>query len=212
MRAERTLSSVSSYTAVFHKRERIGEALNEKETIYLKFMKPFKVYMKWIKDPSYGREAIYVDGDNNNLVKVRECGLAGLINLNLDPAGSIIMKGSRHPMTDAGIENLVQLIRRETGRGVKNNEIVVINIGEEIVYGRKTRKVEFFFPAYVTKGYYCYRAIINIDAENDLPIKVSLFEHGDRLIESYGYESLRLNAGLTDDDFDPANPEYAFRK
>ncbi len=77
MRAEQTLSSVNSYAAIFHKQERIGEALNEEETIYLKFMKPFKVYMKWIKEPSYGREAIYVDGGNNNLVKVRECGLAG---------------------------------------------------------------------------------------------------------------------------------------
>jgi outer membrane lipoprotein-sorting protein len=212
MRAEQTLSSVNSYTAIFHKQERIGEALNEEETIYLKFMKPFKVYMKWIKEPSYGREAIYVDGGNNNLVKVRECGLTGLINLNLDPAGSLIMKGSRHPMTDAGIENLVQFIEREIRRGMKNKELDVIDRGEEFVYGRKTRKMEFIFPSSVTKGYYCYRSVLNIDIETDLPVKVSLFDWSDRLIEKYGYESLQLNANLTDADFDPDNPQYAFRK
>jgi hypothetical protein len=30
------------------------------------------------------------------------------------------------------------------------------------------------------------------------------------LVEDYGYEDLKLNAGLTDLDFDPQNPEYRF--
>jgi len=210
-RAERTLSSVTSYAAVFHKQERIGDTLNKKETIYLKFMKPFKVYMKWIKEPSCGREAIYADGSNKNLVKVHECGLAGFMDLDLDPGGHIIMRGSRHPMTDAGIENLVHFIGREIRTGMKNKELDVIDRGDEIVYGRKTRKVEFIFPSSAIKGYYCYRSILNIDIETDLPVKACLFDWKDRVIERYGYESLHLDPGLTDTDFDPSNPEYAFR-
>jgi Protein of unknown function (DUF1571) len=30
------------------------------------------------------------------------------------------------------------------------------------------------------------------------------------LVELYGYEDLRLNAGLTEKDFDPANAAYGF--
>ena len=32
----------------------------------------------------------------------------------------------------------------------------------------------------------------------------------DELIEEYTYLKLELNVGLTDTDFDPANPEYKF--
>ena len=30
------------------------------------------------------------------------------------------------------------------------------------------------------------------------------------LLESYTYYDVKLNVGLTEDDFDPANPEYRY--
>jgi len=210
-RAEQRLSKVESYVAVFHKQERIRGNLTQKETVLFKFKKPFKVYMKWIKEPYYGRESLYVEGCNNNYIKVHECGFLGL-DLDLDPRSSLVMRGSRHPITDSGIENVVNLIGRELRKGIRKGEISIRKQGEETIYGRYTRQIEIVFPESSAKGYYCYRAVINIDAENELPIRVQIFDWDNRLVENYGYEAVAMNAGLTDADFDPRNPAYGFRK
>jgi hypothetical protein len=82
--------------------------------------------------------------------------------------------------------------------------------GEETVYGRKTTRLEGVFPKEKTTTYYCHRAVVNIDTELKLPIKVQIFDAADVLVETYGYEDLRLNAGLTEKDFDPSNAAYGF--
>ena len=44
--AEATLARTDSYTAIFHKQERVKGTLKAEEVAFLKFGKPFKVYMK----------------------------------------------------------------------------------------------------------------------------------------------------------------------
>jgi len=208
--AESILSRTDSYTAVFHKQELIQADLTDEETIFLKFKKPFKIYMKWIKGPYKGRESLYVEGCNKNRVKVRECGLAGMMAVDLDPGGSLIMKGSRHPVTDSGLENLVKLIRENLRKGTKAGDADFRVHGEEIVYEQRTQKVEITFPRNRAKGYYCYRAILNLDTGRHLPVRAQIFNWDNALVESYGYEAIKLDAGLSEADFDRNNPEYRF--
>jgi hypothetical protein len=209
-RGEALLSATDSYTALFHKQERINARLTDKETIYLKFKKPFNVYMKWINEPYKGRESLYVEGNNGNRIKVHECGLASMITLNLDPKGTLIMQGSRHPITDSGLENLVKLIRVNLKKGLKTGEVGSRSHGEESVYGQRTHKVEIIFPGNPKRGYYCYRAVLNIDVITELPIKVQIYDWNNEIVESYGYEDVRLDARLSEADFDPDNPGYRF--
>lgn len=208
--AEATLAKTDSYTAIFHKQERIQEKLTPEETIFIKFKKPFKVYMKWVKEPYKGRESLYIEGHNDNLIRVREYGIAGIITVNIDPKGTLGMKGSRHPVTESGIENLVKLIRRNLEEGAGARDIVLREQGEERVYGRTTRKMELILPKNKAKSYYCHRALINLDVETRLPIRVQIYDWDDTLLESYGYEAVKLDAGLTEADFDPRNAEYRF--
>ncbi|HUL31260.1 MAG TPA: DUF1571 domain-containing protein, partial [Thermodesulfobacteriota bacterium] len=77
--AEAFLDRTESYTAVFHKQERVNGWLKTKETVSLKFKNPFKVYMKWIEDPGRGREVLYVDGWNDNRILLREPGFMGVV-------------------------------------------------------------------------------------------------------------------------------------
>jgi outer membrane lipoprotein-sorting protein len=51
---------------------------------------------------------------------------------------------------------------------------------------------------------------MDFDLESKLPLRIEIYDAGDRLMEQYGYEDLRLNVGLSDRDFDPANPDYRF--
>ena len=58
-------------------------------------------------------------------------------------------------------------------------------------------------------------ARIVIDTECDVPVHYEAYEwpaKGQKpfLSETYSYYDLKLDIGLTDRDFDPDNPEYAF--
>jgi outer membrane lipoprotein-sorting protein len=209
-RSERVLDGVDNYTAVFHKQERVKGKLLPAETIAVKFKKPFRVYMKWVAEPHKGRETIFVDGANKNRLKAHEGGLLGVVTVNLDPNGDQAMKGNRHPITDSGLEKLVAKLAVNVRLGQSKGELVVRDGGEETVYGRKTTRLEGVFPKEKAATYYCHRAVVNIDSELKVPIKVQIFDATDALVEMYGYEDLRLNAGLTDKDFDPANAAYGF--
>ncbi len=207
---EKSYAEIESYTAVFHKQERVEGKLSQEETIFLKFKKPFKVYMKWIKAPFKGREALYVEGWNNNRVKVHEGGLLGLVTVNLDPQGRQAMQGNRHPITDTGLGNLIKILGNNVRKGLDVGELEFRVSGEEIIYGRKAQKVELLLPKSRTKGYYCHRAVIHVDLETTLPIRVQIFDPDDLLMENYGFEELNPRTGLTDYDFDPDNPAYKF--
>lgn len=208
--AEAALAGVDSYTAVYHKQERIEGELLKKETIFIKFKKPFKVYMKWIQNPYKGRECLYVAGSNDNRIKAHEGGILRIFKLNLNPRGSRAMKHNRHSITEFGLENVVRIFTREVRRGIEFGELEVKKHCEERVYERTAQKFEAFFPKERGKGYYCQRALIYMDIEKKVPIKIHIYDWEDQIIENYGYEDLRLDAGLTDADFDPKNPEYKF--
>lgn len=208
--AESILAQVESYTAVFHKQERVKGWLKTEEIVYLKFKKPFKVYMRWIEDPGKGREILYVDGWNDNRILLSDPGFLGVVIMNLRPQGPIAMRGSRHPITEAGLGHLVKIFRDNLNRGLRSGELEYRRGKEESVYGRRIQSLELIFPRDSRNGYYCYRSVISIDIEKKVPIRVQVFDWEDRLIEDYGYEDLRLNVELSDADFDPKNPEYRF--
>jgi outer membrane lipoprotein-sorting protein len=208
--AEVCLDKTESYTAIFHKQERVKGWLKTEEIAYLKFKKPFKVYMKWIEDPGKGREILYVDGWNDNRILVRDPGFLGVFIMNLRPQGHIAMKGSRHPITEVGLEHLVKMFGDNIRKGLRSREFECRRGKEGTVYGRRIQSLELIFPRDHRNGYYCYRCIISLDIEKRVPIRVQVFDWEDRLIEDYGYEDLTFNAGLTDADFDPRNPKYKF--
>jgi outer membrane lipoprotein-sorting protein len=207
---EKAYSKIDHYTAIFHKQERIKDNLNQEETIFIKFKKPFKVYMKWIKDPYKGRELLYVDGWNDNQMMVHEGGIMNLLTVSLNPKGSMAMKGNRHPITESGLGKLIKLIGENVSRGIRNDEFALREEGEEVVYGRLTHKLELIFPKDTAKGYYAFRGIVNLDVKSKVPLKVQIYDWNNILIESYGYEDLKINPGLTDVDFNPKNPKYKF--
>jgi hypothetical protein len=208
--AEMKVAQIDNYSSFFHKQERVKGKLKEEEVVFLKFKKPFKIYMKWVKDPGKDREVLYVEGWNHNKIKVHEVWMKTNFTLDLDAKGFLAMRGSRHSITESGLENLLRVLGRDLCGGIQSGEFTYRELGEEVVYGCQSMKVEYLFPKDKTKGYYCCRAIINIDTETKIPIRVRIYDWEGLLVEDYGYEGLKLNAGLTDADFAMENPEYHF--
>jgi hypothetical protein len=209
-KAEATLALTDSYTSIFHKREMINGRMSPEEIVFMKFKKPFTVYMKWTGKERRGTEVIYALGWNGGHLRAHEGGLLNIINFNLDPDGSLAMRGNRHPITDSGLEHLVRLVGRNVRRGLAAGEMVFRDLGGETVYGRRARKLEGVFLREPGRGYYCYRAVLYMDEGTTIPLKMLLYDWNDALVEDYGYENTILNAGLKNADFDPKNPEYRF--
>jgi len=207
---EAAYARVTSYTAVFHKQQRVAGQLLPEETILLKYKKPFSLYMKWIRSPYKGSELLYVAGGNENQVRAHRGGILRFVTRDLDPGDSELMADNLRPVTSTGIGFLFDIVAINIRKAIKAGELTFFDRGEETVYGRTTQILEVEFPKERVQDYDGYRFVINQDIESKILIRIRVYDRDDQLIENYGYENLDLDAHLTDADFDPKNPEYHF--
>ncbi|MEL7496459.1 MAG: DUF1571 domain-containing protein [Planctomycetota bacterium] len=220
-------SEVDDYTAIMAKRERINGTLGKTNYMSLKVRcprtdaqgnkVPFSIYMKFVKPrDAVGRECIWVDGQNKSQILAHEGrGIGSLRTFHLDPMGMIALRGQRYPIYDAGIENLIlKLIEkaerdRAAGHCIVNyDEVKTINKREcnviELVHNEHRAPFEF------------HKAQVFVDKELQLPVRYVAYDWPKQvggkpeLMEEYTYFNIKLNVGLTDADFDPANQSYKF--
>jgi len=209
--ADKSYLQVRDYTSVMVSRERVRDVLLPQERILLKFQKDFKVYMRWLEGPSSGREGLYVSGAYDGKFLVYEPkGLQRLFTAALDPTDARVMDQSRHPVTDVGIGRLLEIVGENARRAFRNGVLRVVDRGIGEVAGRRVRQVESVLPRDPRAGYYAYRVQLAFDEELRLPIRVTVYDWSDQLVEDYIYGELRTNPGLSTRDFDPANKEYGF--
>jgi hypothetical protein len=207
---ELSYARVNDYVAVFHKQERVNGRLLPEETILFKFQKPFKIYMKWIKEPFEGREALYVEGKYGNKLIAHKGGFFGFLTLSLDPRGSLAMEGNRHPVTEAGLGHLVEGLRRDIESAVRNEELEITRLDEERIKDRPCVVVEARSNPRSGRKYYASRMILHVDKGMLLPVGVSFYDENDQLFERYAYTDLKVNVGLTAMDFSRYNDAYRF--
>jgi len=222
-------TQVVDYTAILVKRERIEGVLGQHEFATLKvrnrkfengkLVQPLSVYLKFLKPSSVaGREVIYVENENEGNIVAHEGGFKGkfLPTVSLAPDGMLAMRGQRYPVTEIGVENLiVKLIERgetskrfsdvtcdfRTNAKVKDTECTVL----EVKQPTRDPALEF------------YKAQVFIDNNLNLPIRYIAYDwpqsedSGDlEVLEEYNYLNLKVNVGLTAQDFNPYNEDYNF--
>lgn len=217
--SRRRYQNVQDYTCTFYKRERI----NGRETpTYVLSMKarsqPASIYFKFQRPTANaGREAIWVAGRNGGKVIVHDVGLGKLVagTLHLDPRGSRAMEDNRHPISDAGIGHLIATVSHHWEREMKPGDSQVTIQPGVLVGGRPCTLVESGHAQ--RQSHFMYHLVkLYIDQETGLPIRFEAYDWPRRpglapeLLEEYTYMNLRLNAGLSDRDFDPSNTQYSF--
>jgi hypothetical protein len=223
-------NGIADYTCTLVKRERIQDKLGEPEYIFAKVrnrkvangktLQPFSVYMYFLKPTTVkGREVIFIQGQNDGKLIAHEGGPGGkyLPTMWLRPEGLIAMRGQRYPITEMGIENLVyKLIERgekDKARGTSNTEVTFHK--EAKVNGRVCTLLQIKHPKPAPNLDF-HMAQIFIDDELKVPIRYVSYGFAGRegeplpVIEEYTYLNMKLNTGLTDHDFDPANKDYGF--
>jgi hypothetical protein len=219
--------SVRDYTATIIKRERIGGKLSDYHYLDAKIRHertegglvavPFSVYLKYLSPKNVkGREAIWVEGRNNNKLIAHEAGLVGLFPVYLKPDGMLAMHNNRYPITKIGFKNLIEELIEKAEEDRNKGDCEVNFYDEAKVDGRPCRMIEVIHPERDPRFDF-FRAQIYIDKELNVPIRYAAWTWPLRegappvLEEEYTYRGLKLNVGLTDRDFDPDNPAYNFR-
>ena len=205
-------SNVRDYSCSFEKRERLEGRLGEKQIISMKVRhQPFSVYM-FFHQPYQGREVLYIDGQNNNELTVLEAGFKRRLGpMNLDPNGWLAMRGQKYPITKVGIRNLMAEAIAYAEADTKFGECDVKTDLNTNIDGRPTTLVQIQHPV-PRREFRAYITRIFLDNELRVPIHYDAYMWPEAqgqsppLEESYTYRNMKLNVGLTADDFDPKNP------
>jgi hypothetical protein len=127
------------------------------------------------------------------------------------------MANNLYPITDIGLENLVvKLIERAEREKKVGGECEVQFMKNAKINGRVCTLIQVKHP--VKRPEFDFNlAQIFVDDELQIPIRYAAYGWPEKpggqpvVLEEYTYLNLKINPGLTDEDFSPENPNYRFR-
>jgi hypothetical protein len=216
------LDSVQDFRCVLVKRERINGRLRDYDYIATKVrrqelkdgkvVKPYAVYMQFLAPRKLrGRIVIYVEGQNDNKMVVRNGGTRfDYVTLKIAKDSEAALRETHYPITELGLVNVVSRLAEQVC-----DDIVADPLGENTTVAffrgakideRSCTHIRVTHPQ-KAEGLDFHIANVYVDEELRVPIRVEGFdwpaeEGGDPiLMEEYTYTKLKLNVGFTDDDF-----------
>jgi len=201
------MEDVADYEAVFVKKEIIDGRLVEQK-IRIRFREqPMSVYLKYI-EPHPGREVLYVEGRNNNQLKVKDpSGLLALVGpVSLDPTSDMATKDTVYPITAIGIRNMVDRLLEHWLNEISSRDLTVRHYPNAHMGDVACRVVE---AAHTQPGPHAeyHKVRLFIEKETGRPIRIQHLgfpsQRGGKapVIGDYAYLNLKTNLGLTDRDF-----------
>lgn len=226
-------ANVKDYSATIVKRERVNGVLLDYNYMAAKIRQeqvnergevvtPFSVYLNFVAPETVkGREVIWVKGRNGDKLTAHDGGtgiiasIRSAVTVNLDPTSPRAMQGNKYPISDIGMQNLLNKLIEVAELDMKHGEVDVKTFEGTKINGRVCTCLQTVHP--VQRDHFRFHiARIYIDDEHKLPIRYESYgwpqtEGGKPpLLEEYTYLDLKLNNGFTDRDFDATNPGYNF--
>ena len=219
---------LDDYTAKFVKQERGDDGLlGEESVIQMKVQTrlrgdtedaPMRVYLDFQAPAAKkGRKVIWAQDLYDGKMVVHEVGmLLGLKRIWLDPNGVLAMQGQRYPISQIGMVRLVEKLIERGEKDRNNPDIQVVLTKDYKFDGRSTELIQVRRGEPTEDEEDFSLAEIVIDKERQLILLYRSFGWSDNnegsapMIESYSYQDVETNVGLTDEDFSPDNPAYNF--
>jgi hypothetical protein len=213
------VAALKDYTATLTKQENINGELHEAQVMEIKIRhEPFSVYIKYVyPQAKKGQQAIFIKGQNDDKIKGHGVGIERRLGtLNLDPDGIIAMRGNKYPITEIGVLNLIDKLLEVGYQDSKFGECTVNYTENGVkINGRECIMIHVEHPN-PRQNFRFHIARIFVDKELNMPIRYESYDwprkegESPKLLESYMYTNLKINAGLTDADFDYTNPAYDY--
>lgn len=208
--SRKALQDVRDYTADFSKVEQIDNRLIE-GSMDLKFREtPFSVKLRCRSKPDAGREVIYVAGENDGKLIVREPGLKSIIGaIELATDDPKVKEDNRRPITEIG---MLQMLDIETALWRADRESDPANVEVTFFSGVKfgDRECDGFELKHLKRNSKDQFALTRMyfDCQTKFPVQVEHFNRAGAddsdlaLVEKYTYSDIKTNVGLGESDFD----------
>ncbi len=202
--ARNAYSAVQNYVCLFEKEEVADGKLADKEHIYLKFEKPFKIFMHWQNDPKKGLQVLYERGRHDGKLGIHKPGLLlGLMPVVfLEQDSPWVREGSEaYDIEDAGIGTFLEDLDEETSVAAKEGRLRTVSGGAVELEGIHGEQFDVYFDGTTPESdVMAYHVRVVFDSVTQLPLYQELYDWNDRLTGRYVYKDLRLNVG-EDPDF-----------
>ncbi len=212
------LKEVEDYQCRFAKRDVVNGKVHSHSTVVKFRKKPMSVYMRF-EQPSAGREVIYVEGRNEGKLLAHESGLLGVVGtVALLPNTPRAMSESRHPITEFGMEKLLNgaIAQWEAEAKFAASETEAQFYPQAKLGQMECQVIETRHPVH-RREFSFYMTRLYLDNKTMYPVRMEQYafpakpNEAPPLIEEYTYFQIQTNQGYTDQDFDPANPQYRFK-
>ena len=212
--------TITDYTATLTRQERIGDILTEKNTsrakirnelenqslsVYIFFTQPARVR---------GREVIWIAGENENKITAHEGGFLNLFRVVQPHDGFIAMLGSRYSIAETGIQRLMAKLIQHALHDREYDECEV-QLAEVQSAGVACRRIRVIHP--IEREHFIFHIVeVDIDLRRNIPVRLASWMWPETdgaeppLTEEYIYTDIKLNVGLTDDDFNPDSEQYNY--
>lgn len=198
--------ALDQYRLTFYRQERLGKKLREMEKINALFRKePFSVKFVWEDPDAAYYESVYVAGQNNNKLVIRE--RKGALPLlppttrRLNPMEAVTLGRARNPITDFGLANVTQrtLLAFEDPRTAGQTTIRYQGLVNLEPQNRPAHHLWIDRPP--MPDYQYTRQDFYIDAQTQLPAGTDLYLPSGELDARYRYTDVDTNVNFTDADF-----------
>lgn len=198
--------ALPQYRLTFYRQERLGGKLRPQERIVTLFRKePFSVKFTWDDPDADYYESLYVAGQNNNQLVVRE--RKGALPLlpptvrKVEPETAVKFNRACHPITEFGLANLVRrtLIPLEDPQArphitIRYRGLVHITPQARPVHHLRIERPPTPGVLYIAQDFY-------IDPQTLLPAGADLYQPDGQLAATYRYVDLDTAVELSDADF-----------
>ena len=107
--ARTALNALTTYQVALHRQERVNDSLLPEEDVVLAVRRePRAVRLTWPGGDNQGREVLYRSDEPGGQMHIKMADSALHLKLSMSPDSPMVMKNSRHPVTEAGFDSLVR--------------------------------------------------------------------------------------------------------
>lgn len=209
--ARKTLGSMKNYRVTMDRQERVNGALGDAERIVLSIRRdPKGVLLQWPDGPQKGREVLYSTPEGEGKIHLNMADTPLVPRMALDPLSPMVMKYSRHPITEAGLEDVLGQMEAEV-RKIESGQPG----GDRLSYGGLETPAGLNSPGHkiIRQSPRGQTWIVYLDPANGLPMSVRETGPGGELVEQYTFRDFQsdLPELASSTAFDP-NARWARRK
>lgn len=219
---ERHIAQVKDYRCTLVKQEMLPSGMSEEQEIEVLFRhEPYSVVFHWTRNPGLAERVIYVkdkwinaDADTpeeRDLAVCQPGPVARILVKSIKQPihGKMARKSSRRYLDEFGFTTALNLLIKYCEIARERGELSLEFRGESRFDGRPVWVVRRVLPYTGPDGLYPDRvAEVFIDQEYRVPVAVYCYSSDNMtshsLLGKYEYRNIRLGAGLSDSDFDPA--------